>query len=168
MRKAEWDYINSTINEELQTLLEVHQIQETGQHRGITTKTRSSTGHQQQRESRNIDKTVPISLHQRYISQYAKHHKASKKLDSNTNNQRKGGRRSIQESKPFKSIGAWQYIPNRVLNSTYIHNYVLTFNRLVQCKHFLHIQERGQTCSRKLSASISNISTMQAIRTHHL
>jgi hypothetical protein len=32
----------------------------------------------------------------------------------------------------------------------------------------LHIQERGQTCSRKLSASISNISTMQAIRTHHL
>jgi hypothetical protein len=106
MRKAEWDYINSTINEGLQSNNSKHQIQETGQHRGITTKTRSSTGHQQQRESLNIDKTVPISLQHRYISQYAKHHKASKKLDSNTNNQRKGSRRSIQESKPFKSIGA--------------------------------------------------------------
>ena len=102
MRKAEWDYINSTINEELQTLLEVHQIQETGQHRGITTKTRSSTGHQQQRESRNINKTVPISLHQRYISQYAKHHKASKKLDSNTNNQRPEALKSLYRSPGYK------------------------------------------------------------------
>jgi hypothetical protein len=115
MKKAECDYIKSTINEGLQSnnSKPFWKYIKSKKHENIgvsplTQGVQLVTSSKEKADIliRQFQSVFTKDACTLYISQYAKHHKASKKLDSNTNNQRKGCRSSTQESKPFKSIGA--------------------------------------------------------------
>jgi hypothetical protein len=90
------------------------------------------------------------------------------------------GRKTINKHKSIKSIRARQYTKpdikrmrntpsaNTKNHTTMFFGYWRTTQRLERCEHLEYLQKMRQTPTRKLQASITNISHLQNTGTHHL